>query len=148
MTCSEQANLAYGFFLGTDEGWAVEEADEYGSLDRSWANDDPVDSIYQALLLDDGLTPEEIERLGWTGMEAAVQERWNLKVDLFGNFERQGSAYFLMAGEEQKAEAWTAQPVDLTVPRNADINLRAALRILNITPKQRHPQWMLYPTYI
>ena len=148
MSCSEIANLAYGFFLGTDEEWAVEEADEYGSLDRPWANDDPIDGIYRALLQASILASTEIEKEAFSGMERTVQERWNLKVDLFANFERQGAAYFLMAGKKQTASSLTAEPVTLTLPKDADTVLLWAVRVLEISPIQKTPQWMLYPTYI
>lgn len=147
LSCSDQANLAYGYFLYSDE-WYVIEADKYGELHADWLDPEDISrSIHRKLLTADGMSDVEYEEIKHSE-ERVLMKRTGIGIDLFGHWERSGSAYFLHAGTVQVAYTQQACAVAMDKPKDADERLAWALSALSITPNQESAQWMIYPKYI
>ena len=147
MSCHEQAHLAYGYPLFVFDEWKIAEAEVWRHFPPPWLDENDIHrSVHRKLLLADGMDPEGYEAQRFHE-DRLLMGRKSLGLDLFGNFERSGSGYFLHAGPVQVAYAYAPRPVLSSVPHNADENLAWAVSVLEITPLQPEPQWMIYPSY-
>lgn len=151
--------LAYGYDLGSEEGWKVREAqegpgNEYGYLKTSWYDGEAVDESeddgeelidrMQRRLYDSipGLPPVES---GWE-CEDPVKEHLGVWFEAYcsGDYPM-----YILATHEMTVYRGDADVVDMVALIEApalnswDDKLRHALSVLELTPLQEKPEWLL-----
>lgn len=148
MSMHPKAHLAYGYSLGSDGSWKVREAGEYGGLELPWLDSENVEpSIQRKLLEVQGLSESEIEKIGEYQWGERLKELRGIQVISFGH-----SGYdeynYVLAVNKFKAYAYTPEEVTIPVVEDdAELQLQWAIEELGITPLQRSPAWLLFPSY-
>lgn len=138
MGTSTNGILAYGYDLGEDfAGLSDYERNEPAWYDESegWQ-----ESAEKALLAAHGFTETDWQVDGYFARKKAAEEEMGVELDTYcsGDYPM-----FLLAAKVQTCYRGDADPVDLTLPDNADERLAWALGVLGITPKADRPQWLL-----
>lgn len=130
MGTSTDAVLAFGYDLGSSDGdLRLKEWDaDYGRLDVEWMRE--VD--------DEEFEERALARLKANGVA-------DVKLETYQSCEV--PAYMLVVAEETvivaRGEIWTVRPSDLISPVEWTDALARALRVLEITPTQEEPAWLL-----
>lgn len=149
---STDAILAYGYDLGGEEEWKLQEAGEYGELpELPWYSEDDEDFQGDAeahlLKVIAGFTETwSRENEGYRERERAAKERLGVQIDTHcsGNYPM-----YLLAAKIITASRGDAKDIDLAsltsqpVSEDWDEKLRAALQALGITPNQDKAKWLL-----
>lgn len=146
-----EANLAYGFDLGTAEGFLVNEVDDDGALTVSWfdANltDEFPEQVYGQLYaaIPDAPAISDVDE-----REPAVRSHFGVKISFAGTFDT--PRYILaIADSEMTAvhdEALTLDLGELCDPartRSWDARLTEVLALLGLTLPQPEPRWLVFP---
>lgn len=149
MGSSPRARLVYGYEFGGDEdGWAVEEAGEYGEWNPPWLTEDGDDLISDAekvLLASVGFTETDWEAEGYFDRQRAAEARLGVEFTAHGG---EYSCWALVCHEVTVEWGEVAQ-LDLASLMASvgeggwDAKLAAAVDALGARPKQERPAWLL-----
>jgi len=156
MTAPAAANLIYGYYLGTPNSSGfdgVKEADCFGNLHTDWfyasESSDAYDLscvMHEKFLIRDGMTREEWDALEDAAWEDELAKRLGIRILLLG-FMGVPQMYLVTAADWIRGQAGQIPKSIYTLypsPGGED-RLRAALRVLGVTPKIQHPRWMIVP---
>lgn len=150
---SPDAYLLYGYKLGDENGWQIQETMGYGSLDPSrlsWvpkaepSTDDEGDTDDYG---DESPDNEDVIEAANELLKTCLGD--SVKIAIISGSD-DGGGYYLIT---QRFHAdWDADlSIDLVAPVKQEPRmntaLEAALRVLEITPKQSAPTWLLVATY-
>lgn len=149
---STDALLAYGYDLGGDEGWKLEDCGEYGELpELPWLdeNDDDFQSAAERHLLAEiaGFTERWAKGSeGYWDREREAKARVGVQFDTYcsGNYPM-----YLLATKVITVHRGSVKDIDMAElavepeMNGWDEKLRAALTALGITPQQAEPRWLL-----
>ena len=145
-----EAVLAYGYDLGTAEGFLVNEVDDGGALTASWFDMEVVDEfpeqVYQRLYAAIPGAPaadaDEYER--------TAQSHFGVKIAFAGTFD--APRYILaVVASESTAYHDDACVLDLDRMRGLpesrgwETQLAVVLATLDLTPLQTQPKWLIFP---
>lgn len=153
MGMSADADLAYGYDLGGPEsGWSVEEAGEYGDWEPPWADGEDIVTAAEKRLLQivGEFTETDWRAEGYYDRKRAAEARVGVKFVSVGHCNYGG---WILAARHVSAWGYSVKTVDLAaleaerVSSNWDDLLAQALRVLEFTPKQTKPAWLLAPSY-
>lgn len=163
MGMSPRAKLAYGYNLGGEEtGWLVEGVDEDGYWTPSWFNrpeddgDEGAEELATVaenlLLADAGFTEADWQADGYYERKRAAEARIGVEFSFSGHSDYAGTLLIAIGSRRsvEWSEAMTLDPNELLTRPGAeqwDAKLAAALRVLDFTPTQDGPKWLVYPTY-
>ena len=150
MSTSADGVLAFGFNLGNDDEWLVEEADEDGGLELDW--------LPRARHFGDAAERRLLESIGFTDVwmpgnegyfqrEREAKERLGVQICSYCSTDY---PLFLLATKVIEVDQGYVKPLNLdelaalATPGGEDEQrLRRALGVLGLTPKQESPQWLL-----
>lgn len=152
MGVSTNAMLVYGYNLGSDESWGIEELDEYDSPSWDWY--DPEDEESEGF--EDAAMTHLLKQLAgftktWSD-DGYWEERRKAEAQVGVEIETHCSGdypMYLLAAKAITAYRGDVDVIDfakLTTEVqevDADTKLRAALGALGIQPKQKQAQWLL-----
>ncbi|MER7361887.1 hypothetical protein [Nonomuraea wenchangensis] len=149
MGTSTNAMLAYGYDLGSADGWKIREAGEFSEPILDWYDEDSDDGfIEQAearLLAAHGLTGTW-EDDGYYDRKEEAQARAGVEFDSYCHSEY---PMWLLATKVITVHRGDSEVLDLpalmaeTAENGWDDKLRQACEVLGITPKQERPGWVL-----
>jgi hypothetical protein len=133
MGISSDAILAYGYQLDSpEEGWMIEEVNEYGALKLDWLDNDSGDIDEDFIDQAD----ERFEAAGVTGVRLM-------------NFCHIDAPMWILSATHIRAWRGDVKVLDLAdlaaepEVQGYDARLTAACRALGITPRQKAPAWLL-----
>jgi hypothetical protein len=157
MSTSTNAMLMYGYNLGSEEqGWEIQELDQYGGIDYSrveWlAHDEEAEEldfremIDERLLASVGFTETDWKVDGYYDRQRAARAR--LGVTLEDHCSGDYPMWVLSACTITARRGWveTVSFADLAqrvVDEAMGDKLAAAIKALGMTPKQERPAWLL-----
>lgn len=172
MSSSAKAHLVYGFDLGSAEfGWQFKEAvatDSYGSVEivlpwftlgvedsDEWVDnnnrEDEFPSLANARLLKAFGFDEAVSRNlpDYYDLKQAALADLGVRVDSYNHIDFPRYALIATASESRADTGDVTQVAfpSAVVLHNWDRRLDLALKHLGLTPKERHPGWLLYPYY-
>lgn len=133
MGTSTNGILAYGYDLGEDWGGV----NEYDRPEPDWYDDAKgwEESASHALMKAAGvethshwISDDELLKATGVCFDTYCSDRYPMR---------------LLVAKTQTCYRGDADPIDLTLPDNADERLAWALGVLGITPKADKPQWLL-----
>ncbi|OXM57044.1 hypothetical protein CFP71_09925 [Amycolatopsis thailandensis] len=148
---SPHGMLAYGYDLGGGEaGWNIGNTQESGRLDLSWHFDEYDDFVEHAekRLLERiaGFAETDWTAAGYRQRRDAAQDLVGVEFTAHGDIQEPSyalTAHVTIASWEHPEHL---RPADLEQRRcteNWDERLATALNILELTPTQQHPAWLL-----
>lgn len=135
MGTSTNGMLAYGYDLGEEFGFEdTAEPDWYDETD-GWQ-----ESAEKALLAAHGFTETDWRVDGYFARLEAAKKEMGVEFDVYcsGDYP-----LYLIAAKVQTVYRGDADPVDMTLPDNADERIAWALGVLGVKPKADKPQWLL-----
>jgi hypothetical protein len=156
VTTPAAANLIYGYYLGVPKSTGfdgVQEADEYGNLNTDWfLGADSCDAydlsvaMHEALLAQSGMTGKEWDALEDETWVDELVKRTGVRILLLG-YAGIPQIYLVTDADWVRGEVGMipGNLQSLYPSPGGEAKLRSALRKLHITPKARHPRWMLVP---
>lgn len=160
MGSTARAKLAYGYRLGDDEsGWKVHGVDEYERWQPSWLtpDDDPdsdavIEACEQRLLVAAGFTDADWRADVYFDRKSAAEKQIGVEFTFSGHHEYAG--VLLVASGSRRSVEWSEVMIldlDAMTARPGeerwDDKLRSALRVLDLSPVQEGPRWLVFPTY-
>lgn len=148
---STNAMLVYGYDLGSDEEWHVQEAaGEYGELRLDWFNEDGEDDFITAaekhLLQAAGFTETDWRADGYFDREREAKEGLGVEFESYcsGDYPIYTLAAHVITVHRGDCELLNLDELARMPGENGwDGKLAAALRTLGLTPKQPSPAWLL-----
>lgn len=157
MSTSTNAMLMYGYHLGSDEQWEIQEVDEYGSIDYGrieWLADvdteveeiDFREMVEERLLASVGFTETDWRAEGYYDRKKAAEAR--LGVTLEDHCSGECPMWVLSACTitayrgDMKSISFT-ELAERVMDEGMDAKLAAAVTALGMTPKQERPAWLL-----
>lgn len=138
MGTSTNGILAYGYDLGEDfAGLNDYQRDEPDWFDEreGWR-----ESAHITLLKAHGFAETDWQADGFFERKREAEKAMGVELKAYCSSEY---SMYLLAAKVQTCYRGDADPVDLTLPDNADERLSWALGVLGITPKADKPQWLL-----
>ncbi len=151
MSTSTDAILAYGYDLGGEEEWRVEQLDEDGALQLDWFDPEAEDADFietatDRLLAGAGFTETDWHAPGYFDRKAEAETRVGVEFDTYcsGDYP-----LYVIAAKRVTVARGYIENLDLAALARDVIELRwdeklaAALQVLGITPKQSKPGWLL-----
>lgn len=154
------AVLAYGYDLGNSDRAAIEEIDEYGTINLPWLRRDEDGwaiedlptacnrKLYDAI---PGRDKGEHQEDSWDQAEH-VKNYYGVKILEHGWLAEGDTASYALIASHKITLGGDADPVDLRErlklqeDKDFDGRLRKALDVLGLTPKQAKPSWLLMAT--
>lgn len=137
MGISTYSILAYGYDLGPAFGYDDDDLSEpiWYLEDEGWQ-----ESMEIALLAAVGFTEDWfVSNDGYFERKSMMEKRMGVTVVPYGSSD---DSMYLLAAKYQTSR-WNADPIDITVPDNANERLAWALDVLALKPKITKPQWLL-----
>lgn len=150
------AKLVYGYDLDGSDEWKIREVGDFGEPQLSWfpevigEADDPrdfLDEADQRLLASVGFTETEWSE-GYNDRKKAAEARLGVRFERYG-----GDPSSVVLAAKVVEVDWGSIPVDLgalvaeAAASDWDEKLLAALRVLDMTPTQEFPGWLLCAQY-
>lgn len=147
MGMSADGILAYGYNLGGDnDGWAIEETDEYGGWEPEWSDGEEIAECMTARLLASvGFTETNWRAEGYYDRKREAEQ----KVPELVIYCSHDYPEFVLAAFSVRVYQGHTQAIDFAaleqrrIEEDWDGRLRQALEVLGVTPKQEQPQWLL-----
>lgn len=148
---SPHGMLAYGYDLGGGgEGWYISNFTESGQLDLSWHFDEYDDFVEHAekRLLERiaGFTETDWTVEGYHQRRDAAHDSVGATFTAHGDIQQPSyalTAHVIDVSWENPAQVRFADLERRRLSANWDGRLARALSILEITPRQQHPAWLL-----
>jgi hypothetical protein len=147
---STNAILAYGYDLGGEnDGWNVNEADEYGGLRLGWwnGNEDFIEAAKERLLAElAGLTETDWQADGYFERKREAEAQLGVK---FASYCSADYPMWLLAATTITVHRGDVKMLDLAALQQEpaengwDAKLAGALTALGLTPNQKQPGWLL-----
>jgi hypothetical protein len=158
MGTSASAKLVYGYDLGgANNGWKVQQADEYGCLDVDaidWVTeDDDFDfggAAEERLLASIGFTDTDWRANGYHVRLSEAKERLGLEIVFYSHHDSSMHALAAHVIEQGWSEGKVLDLTALAAMPEAngwDAKLAAAIEALGMTPTQAQPGWILVAEY-
>lgn len=157
MGTSASAKLIYGYDLGGDNnGWKIQQADEYGCLDTDaidWITDDDfyfAGAAEERLLASIGFTDTNWRADGYHGRLSEAKERLGLDIVFYSHHDNSMHALAAHVIEQGWSEGLVLDLPALAALPEAngwDAKLAAAIEALGMTPTQTRPGWILCAEY-
>lgn len=150
---SSSAYLMYGYSLGGDGEWEIEETDEYGEIDIDrvpWAaenEDGDCDIVEQAerrLLVATGFSETDWQVDGYKRKRAVAKLGVAIESYCSGDYPMYVLTNTVLTAHQGHVTAIDFVELAKKVADGGwDQKLAGALRVLGITPKQEAPKWLL-----
>lgn len=142
---STDAMLMYGYNIGGQDEWNVQEVDEWGSLTVDWYENDFQGEAEALLLAKVGFTETEYTK-GYYDRKRAAEGLVKVKFEVHCS---DSYPELVLAAHVITARRGYPELIDMsqlaTHPSIAewDLSLRQALETLGLTPTQPEPYWIL-----
>jgi hypothetical protein len=144
--------LVYGYNLGGDDSWEIEEAGEYSAWRPEWwgEDDDLITALKRRLLATAGFTETDWRAKGYFDRQRQALSRVGVEVDTYcsGDYPM-----WVLAAHVTTVHQGAAKEIDFAALEQArtggnwDGKLAAAIEALGVTPKQDGPKWLLLVSY-
>lgn len=155
MSTYHRAHLAYGYDLGYTEKHEIEEVDKYGSLDLPWIKRDSEGYVDESLIeaftrkLYQAIPGASAARTRVYEQDVIVEGHYGIKILEHGWVTEGDMPSFALIAYQVDCDGGEVGHLDL--PHlisivgllKADEKLSRALEILEITPNQKRPGWLL-----
>jgi hypothetical protein len=149
------AHLVYGYDLGDSESHLIQEVDKYGSLDMSWIKRDaegyPDESLTDAFTrrLYEAIPGADPAKTDSYDQAKPVWNHYGVKVLEHGWLVEGDTPSYALIAHEVQCDGGAAEQLDLAflIAQEKDLGLSEklanALRVLEVTPVQEKPSWLL-----
>jgi hypothetical protein len=152
MGFSADGELLYGVAIGSGEDWLLEGLGEYGELIKPWHSEDGdfAEEAQNVLLAAHGFTETDWRVDGYFDRKRQAEEEMKVRIFLPGHYE---FSHYVIGCVEISAGTYEAKPIDMVdlvsrpLREGWDEKIAWALDVLDLTPTDPEPKWLLSASY-